>query len=66
MQNSQWLQIRQANPDYVILWGWGVMNAVAIKDRRPRRLPREDARRLVGGSEKTPSRPAMLPRATPR
>ena len=30
-QNSQWLQIRQANPDHVILWGWGVMNAVAIK-----------------------------------
>src|SRR5690606_19634703 len=30
-QQSQWLQIRQAKPDYVILWGWGVMNAVALK-----------------------------------
>lgn len=30
-QQSQWLQIRQAQPDHVILWGWGVMNAVAIK-----------------------------------
>ncbi|MBC7685427.1 MAG: ABC transporter substrate-binding protein, partial [Bdellovibrionales bacterium] len=30
-QQSQWLQIRQAKPDHVILWGWGVMNSVAIK-----------------------------------
>ena len=30
-QQSQWLQIRQARPDHVILWGWGVMNSVAIK-----------------------------------
>ena len=30
-QQSQWLQIRQAKPDYVILWGWGVMNPAALK-----------------------------------
>ena len=30
-QQSQWLQIRQAKPDYVVLWGWGVMNPTAIK-----------------------------------
>ena len=30
-QESQWLQIRQAKPDYVILWGFGVMNTVALK-----------------------------------
>jgi branched-chain amino acid transport system substrate-binding protein len=30
-QESQWLQIRQAKPDYVILWGFGVMNPVALK-----------------------------------
>ena len=30
-QQSQWLQIRQANPDYVILWGWGVMNPTSLK-----------------------------------
>ncbi|HEX2531806.1 MAG TPA: ABC transporter substrate-binding protein, partial [Burkholderiaceae bacterium] len=30
-QQSQWLQIRQAKPDYVILWGWGVMNPTALK-----------------------------------
>ena len=40
-QNSQWLQIRQANPDYVILWGWGVMNAVAIKTAARVGYPRE-------------------------
>lgn len=40
-QNSQWLQIRQANPDYVILWGWGVMNAVAIKTAARVGFPRE-------------------------
>jgi branched-chain amino acid transport system substrate-binding protein len=30
-QESQWLQIRQIRPDYVILWGWGVMNPTALK-----------------------------------
>ena len=30
-QQAQWLQIRQARPDYVIIWGWGVMTATAIK-----------------------------------
>ncbi len=30
-QQSQWLQIRQIRPDWVILWGWGVMNPTAIK-----------------------------------
>jgi branched-chain amino acid transport system substrate-binding protein len=40
-QQSQWLQIRQAKPDYVILWGWGVMNAVAIKTAQRNGFPRE-------------------------
>ncbi len=40
-QNAQWLQIRQANPDHVILWGWGVMNAVAIKTAARVGFPRE-------------------------
>jgi branched-chain amino acid transport system substrate-binding protein len=30
-QQSQWLQIRQLRPDWVILWGWGVMNPTALK-----------------------------------
>jgi branched-chain amino acid transport system substrate-binding protein len=40
-QQSQWLQIRQANPDYVILWGWGVMNAVALKTAQRNGIPRD-------------------------
>jgi branched-chain amino acid transport system substrate-binding protein len=40
-QQSQWLQIRQAKPDFVILWGWGVMNAVAIKTAQRNGFPRE-------------------------
>ena len=30
-QQSQWLQIKQAQPDWVILRGWGIMNPVALK-----------------------------------
>src|ERR671918_1964457 len=30
-QQSQWLQVRQIRPDWVILRGWGVMNPTAIK-----------------------------------
>ncbi len=31
-QSSQWLQIRRERPDYVLMWGWGVMNQVAIQE----------------------------------
>jgi branched-chain amino acid transport system substrate-binding protein len=31
-QKSTWLQVRQQRPDYVFLWGWGVMNSTAIKE----------------------------------
>ena len=30
-QQSQWLQVRQIRPDWVILRGWGVMNPTAIR-----------------------------------
>jgi branched-chain amino acid transport system substrate-binding protein len=40
-QKSQWLQIRQANPDYVILWGWGVMNPSSLKEAARTGYPRE-------------------------
>lgn len=33
-QQSQWLRIKQINPDWVILRGWGVMNPVALKTAR--------------------------------
>jgi branched-chain amino acid transport system substrate-binding protein len=29
-QKSQWLAIRQDRPDYVLLWGWGVMNSTSV------------------------------------
>ena len=38
-QGAQWAQIRQANPDYVILWGYGVMNTVALKTARKTGFP---------------------------
>ena len=31
-QKATWLQIRQNRPDYVFLWGWGVMNSTSIKE----------------------------------
>ncbi|GAA6209173.1 ABC transporter substrate-binding protein [Cognatishimia sp. WU-CL00825] len=31
-QKSQWLQIRRERPDFVLFWGWGVMNQVAIQE----------------------------------
>ena len=31
-QKAAWLQIRQNRPDYVFLWGWGIMNSTAIKE----------------------------------
>ena len=38
-QKSQWLQIRRDRPDYVIMWGWGVMNQVAIQEAVNIRYP---------------------------
>ena len=40
-QESQWLQIRQIKPDYVILWGWGVMNPTALKAAAKFGFPRD-------------------------
>jgi branched-chain amino acid transport system substrate-binding protein len=40
-QGAQWLQIRQLKPDYVILWGWGVMNPTALKTAAKTGFPRE-------------------------
>jgi branched-chain amino acid transport system substrate-binding protein len=41
-QKSQWLQIRRERPDYVIMWGWGVMNQVAIQEAANIRFPMEN------------------------
>src|SRR5215208_764573 len=40
-QKATWLQIRQHRPDYVFLWGWGVMNSTAIKEAQATGYPRE-------------------------
>ena len=32
-QKAAWLQIRQQRPDYVFLWGWGVMNSTRCARR---------------------------------
>jgi branched-chain amino acid transport system substrate-binding protein len=40
-QKSVWLQIRQSRPDYVFLWGWGVMNSTALKEAVATGFPRE-------------------------
>jgi branched-chain amino acid transport system substrate-binding protein len=44
-QQSQWLQVRQIRPDWVILWGWGVMNPTALKAAARVGYPRN---RIVG------------------
>ena len=40
-QKATWLQIRQNRPDYVFLWGWGVMNSTSIKEAVATGYPRE-------------------------
>lgn len=44
-QGAQWQRIRQENPDYVIMWGWGVMNMTAIKTAQKMGFPRD---RMIG------------------
>jgi branched-chain amino acid transport system substrate-binding protein len=40
-QKAAWLQIRQNRPDYVFLWGWGVMNSTALKEAVATGYPRD-------------------------
>jgi branched-chain amino acid transport system substrate-binding protein len=40
-QKATWLQVRQARPDYVLLWGWGVMNSTSLKEAQATGYPRE-------------------------
>jgi branched-chain amino acid transport system substrate-binding protein len=44
-QKAVWLQIRQDKPDWVFLWGWGVMNQVAVKEAASIRFPMD---RFIG------------------
>ena len=38
-QKATWLQIRRLQPDWIFLWGWGVMNSVAIKEAAAIKFP---------------------------
>ncbi|HXY05385.1 MAG TPA: ABC transporter substrate-binding protein [Burkholderiaceae bacterium] len=40
-QKAVWLQVRQQRPDYVLLWGWGVMNSTALKEAQETAFPRD-------------------------
>jgi branched-chain amino acid transport system substrate-binding protein len=40
-QKSTWLQIRQNRPDYVLNWGWGVMNSTLVKEAQATGYPRD-------------------------
>jgi branched-chain amino acid transport system substrate-binding protein len=40
-QESQWLQIRQARPDFVIMWTYGVMSTVSLKTAAKTGFPRD-------------------------
>jgi branched-chain amino acid transport system substrate-binding protein len=44
-QKATWLQIRRYRPDWIFLWGWGVMNQVAIKEAAGISFPME---RFIG------------------
>jgi len=45
-QKATWLQVRRAKPDWVVMWGWGVMNQVAIKEAAAIRFPMD---KFIGG-----------------
>ena len=40
-QSAQWLQIRRENPDFVLMWGWGAMNAGALTEAVKTKFPME-------------------------
>ncbi|MDE0172279.1 MAG: ABC transporter substrate-binding protein, partial [Defluviicoccus sp.] len=44
-QKSTWLQVRRQKPDYIFMWGWGVMNQVAIKEAAAIKYPMD---RFIG------------------
>ena len=58
-QKSVWLQVRQQRPDFLFLWGWGVMNSTALRESIAVGYPREQmygvwwagAEQDVAGSE---------------
>jgi branched-chain amino acid transport system substrate-binding protein len=41
-QKSQWLQVRREKPDFILFWGWGVMNQVAVQEAANIRFPMDN------------------------
>ncbi|SEA84816.1 ABC transporter substrate-binding protein [Rubrimonas cliftonensis] len=44
-QKATWLQVRRDRPDFVTMWGWGVMNQVAVQEAASIRFPMD---RFIG------------------
>ena len=44
-QKAAWLQVRRFQPDWILLWGFGVMNQVAIKEAAANGFPMQ---RMLG------------------
>ena len=44
-QSAQWLNVRKERPDWMIMWGWGAMNATAVKEAAKIRYPMD---RFIG------------------
>ena len=44
-QKATWLQIRRLRPDWILMWGWGVMNSTALKEAAAVGYPME---RFIG------------------
>jgi len=57
-QQSQWLTIRRARPDYVVLRGWGVMNPVALKTAQKVGFPADHIVGNVWSNSEEDVRPA--------
>ena len=57
-QKATWLQIRQNRPDYVLLWGWGVMNSTAIKEAVAVGYPRDKMYGVWWSGAEPDARPA--------
>lgn len=38
-QGATWLEVRRSKPDWILLWGWGVMNQVSIKEAAASNFP---------------------------
>ena len=57
-QKATWLQVRQNRPDYVFLWGWGVMNSASIKEAAAVAYPRDKIYGVWWSGAEPDTRPA--------